>query len=142
MAAMICCGGASAATAATGAAATLRIKAPAQLRTGQVFEITTKGTFKHKELSGTAFFLAFIQPNWSPCQRTAQLEKGFPSFVLYFHGLERHSPFTQSKMFKAQGTGKRRVCAYLYGKYILPRDPTMPIATATARYRTTAALAP
>lgn len=130
----LCCLGVPAAGAA---AATLRIKTPSRVHTGQVYEITTTGTFKRKELTGTAFFLAFIQPNWSRCQRTAQLEKGFPSFVLYFHGLEKHSPFTQTNAFKAQGTGERRVCAYLYGKYIRPRDATTPIATATARYQTT-----
>ena len=118
--------------------ATLKITAPQRLLTGQLFELRTTGTFKRKELTGTAFFIAFIQPNWNACQRTAQLEKSFPSSVMYYHGSEKHSPFTEVKTFTAGGTGDRRVCAYLYSRYILPRDTTKPIATATARYQTAA----
>jgi hypothetical protein len=121
---------------ASASAASLKVKAPAHLHDGQVYSIETVGSFKQSELTGTAFFLAFLQFSWAPCKPTAQQEDALPHFRLYFRGPEKHSPFTETTRFTAGGSGERRACSYLYPKVIRRNDPGRPIATATAKYET------
>jgi hypothetical protein len=131
--------GAAGAAAVSAEAASLRIQAPASVRLGQVYAVTTKGTFRPSDLTSAgddAFFVEFLVSDWDPCQATAQLEHQLPHYKV-FHMPEKRSPFTFTQFFTASG-GRHRVCAYLYAKVIGPNDAGRPIATATAKYDTVA----
>jgi hypothetical protein len=141
----------SAAGAAAASAATLHVSVPASVKKGDGYTIAVRGTFQKSETaSGRAFLISFIQFSPKPCLRSAQAEarsrtvqfylapdsdpKKGPVGVFY-----KKSPFTNSRSFTAGKISSRRVCSWLYPKFIPgDRDPTAPIATAQARYRVTA----
>ena len=126
----------SAAIAPVAAAASLSIKAPGRVKHGHVFKVVVKGRYRRSQLTGTAFLVIAIQPSAGACQSTAQQENQVAFVNVYFHGSVPHSPFKASQKFKAVGKGSRRVCAYLYPRFITTTSGVGPIATASKRYRT------
>jgi hypothetical protein len=138
---------ASAAGAAAAPAATLKVRVPAHLHRGDQFMITITGTFKHSELSGRAYLIAAIQGSSASCKATAQLENRIADPPQWYfeppHNttnagiFESHSPFTRTDTFMAGKPGSRRVCAYLYPKFIKASDTVAPIASASATYKVT-----
>ena len=137
---------APAAVAAPASAATLKVMVPAHMHKGDQFTIAISGHFKHREVHARAYLVAAIQCSAAPCKATAQLENTEVTADLqwYFEPphntknagiFESRSPFTRTDTFKAGKPGSRRVCAYLYPKFIKANDTVAPIATASARYK-------
>jgi len=141
-------GFASAATAAR-----LRLSVPAHVRRGAAYRIDIRGSFSRRELSGSAFLISLIQFAPRACQATAQRENAWSRRTntgLQFYlapgsdprrgrigVFERSSPFGRSDELKALSLGSRRVCAYLYPRFISAGAATSPIARAEMTYRVT-----
>jgi hypothetical protein len=135
LAAMLAC---STALATAGLAATLKITVPATVHNGQNYKVKVTGTYKPRELEGTAFLVAFLQYSGKHCQASARAEFGLPASErdLDFAGNEPKSPFTNVERWTAHNRyGPRRVCAYLYPKPVGPSDSVRPIARVGKLFR-------
>jgi hypothetical protein len=136
----------SGALAAGASAATLKVSVPGHLHKGDHYAIKLSGSYQKSELSGRAYLISLIQFSGKPCKATAQLENSqVNSNLLQFYfapqkspqnvGIfETHSPFTRTDGFVAGRLGSRRVCAYLYPKFIAPGSTVKPIASAGKAY--------
>jgi hypothetical protein len=148
--AVLLLGGASASAAA---AARLRLSVPAHVWEGAAYRIDIRGSFSRRELTGSAFLISLIQFAPSACQSTAQKENAWSRRTntgLQFYlapgsdprrgrigVFERSSPFGRGDELKASSLGSRRVCAYLYPRFISAGATTSPIARADRPYRVT-----
>ncbi len=141
LAVLVACLGAAAEAAQ---AATLKVSVtPSTIRKGADYKITVSGSFSQSELTGRAYLISLIQYSAAPCQPTAQGENGHFTLQYYLRKnahsqqvgvFENDSPFSRVDSFTAGTKSTRRVCAYLYPKYIGPSSTTAPIARASAKY--------
>ena len=129
-------------------AASLRISVtPRTIHKGDDYTVKVTGSYKQSELTGRAYLISVLQFTAKPCKATAQLENpAVSNLPVQFYFAPKSapqkvgifltkSPFTRIDSFSAGKTGPRRVCAYLYPKFISASDTTAPIATASAKYR-------
>ncbi len=133
------------ASAAPAAAASLKVKVPARVHRGGVYTITLTGSYLRAELSGRAYLVSLIQFNPSPCKLTAQLENAQVRAIEFYlappgspqrvGAFEPSSPFSRGDRLAASRTGRRRVCAYLYPRFVGANSTVAPIARATGVYR-------
>jgi len=133
-----------AAAAAAASAATLHVSVtPTTLPKKRTYEVKLTGSFaKGETAAGRAFLISAIQFSPKPCLATAQAEYKIRPTQFYFGEaggiFESHSPFTQVNDFTAKIVGRRRICAYLYPKSVVPSDTTRPIVRGQASFRVTA----
>jgi hypothetical protein len=130
--------------AATALGATLSVRVtPATIHKGDDYRIEITGQFKRSELTGKAYLIPMIQYASSPCRSTAQLENDNEPVQFYLRRkassqhvgiFETNSPFTRIDAFSAATKSTRRVCVYLYPKYVGASTSTAPIAMASAEY--------
>jgi hypothetical protein len=130
--------------AATALGATLSVRVtPTSIHKGDDYRIAITGKFRQRELTGKAYLIPMIQYSASPCRRTAQLENDNEPVQFYLRTkassqrvgiFETKSPFTRIDAFTAASQSTRRVCVYLYPKYVTAGASTAPIAMASAKY--------
>ena len=133
--------------AAAAQAATLKVTVnPAQIHKGDDYKITVSGSYGASEVTGKAYLISMIQYSSAPCKATAQQENSHAPVQFYFRTNPHsqrvgifvgQSPFARTDSFTAASPSTRRVCAYLYPKLIGANDATVPIATASAKYKVT-----
>ena len=123
--------GASAATAAS----LYVTETPKTTHSGGTYHVTVSGSYRGRELTGSAFLLGVIQYDGRPCLKTGKAEAKRTGFTFFLHETLASSPFMVRASFTA-GTrsGQRKVCAYLYPRSVSPTDNVQPLAHAGAGF--------
>jgi hypothetical protein len=133
MGALLACGIASGALAASATPPTLRVKvSPATLRPHQSNRVYLMVTYDKKTTSTPPYLKAYIQFSGKACRGTAKAEAALRNVESDWAGAVTNSPFTRwDKWTMGTLRGTRRVCAYLYAI----KNDSKPLLTATSTYR-------
>jgi hypothetical protein len=127
---------ATGATAVGAAAATLSVAVPSHaVKSRTDFSVRLSGSYTKSELTGKAFLVAAFQYDRLPCRATAQAEFKLSDTSFFFFRTLGSSPFAKTASFTAGAPGARRICAYLYGRRLLPQDKGTPLVAATGFFR-------